>query len=424
VRRPRLSPIWRDRDFRRFWIGDTISMTGSGITAFALPIIAVLIVHVTPGQMGLLRALNAAPAIVVGLLAGAWVDRVSRRRLLIGLNLLEGLLLLAIPVAYATDRLTLGLLMALFVASGLLLPFWWAAWNALLPSIVERERLVEANSKMMFSWSATGVTGPALGGALVSLLSAPGAILVDSASYVVSAVALAGVRTKLPEVRSKDRPPRVRTQIAEGLRVTFRDPLQRAISLPRVLLDFVDAMSGAVFFIYVLREVALPKGLLGLALAIGAFGFIGGSLAVPRIEQRLGTGWTIVLGLAMVAASPYTMVVARRSLPAAVNVACFALPGIIGGAGGIIQFVALSSLRQSITPDAVLGRVYASASWLGRVLAVVGALVGGYLGGRIGLRSTILVCALAYAVPAGYAMWSPLRTAKRPTAPPVPEPAE
>jgi MFS family permease len=416
VRRPRFSPIWRDRDFRRFWVGDSISMIGSGVTAFALPIIAVVILHVTPGQMGVLRALNGAPAVVVGLLAGAWVDRVSRRRLLIGLNLLEGALLLVIPIAYALDRLTLGLLMALWVAFGLLLPFWWASWNALLPAIVERDLLVEANSKMMFSWSATGVTGPALGGVLVSLLTAPGAILVDSASYVVSAVALAGVRTKVPEVRSRERPPPVRRPIAEGMRATFRDPLQRAITTPRVLLDFVDAMSGAVFFIYVLREVALPKALLGVALAIGALGFVGGSLAAPRLERRLGAGWTIVLGLGMVAASPYTMVLAHRSLPDAVNVACFALPGVIGGAGGIIQFIALSSLRQSITSDAVLGRVYASSSWLGRVLTVVGALVGGFLGERIGLRPTILVCALAYAVPFVYAVSSPLRSAVLPPA--------
>jgi MFS family permease len=411
--RPRLSPIWRDRDFRRLWIGETISMTGSGVTMFAFPLVAVLILHVTPGEMGVMRALGAAPAIVVGLIAGAWVDRVSRRRLLIGLNLVEGGLLLFIPAAYAVGRLSLGLVYVMSVIFGILGPFWWAAWSSLLPTIVRKDDLVEANSKIMFSWSATGVTGPAIGGFLVQLLSAPGALLIDSASYVVSSVMLRTIRPKVAEaIADADTVP-IRRQIVEGLRVTFLDPLQRAITVPRAVLDLVDAMSGAVLTIYVIREVGLRPGLLGVALAISACGFVGGSLLTPWVERRVGTGSTIVLGLAMVAASPYTMIVANRSLPDAVNVACFALPGIIGGSGGVIQFVGLSALRQSITPPDLLGRVTGSAWWLGRVLTVAGALLGGFLGETVGLRLTIAVCAVSYAVPFVYAVFTtPLRTAR------------
>jgi MFS family permease len=406
----RLSPIWRQRDFRLLWIGETISVLGSGVSDFALPLVAVVTLHVTPGQLGLLRALGAAPGIVLGLFAGVWVDRVSRQRLLIALNVLAAMLVLSIPVANAIGSIAMVHLYALWIAFGFLGPFWWTAWNSFLPSIVEPQNLVEANSKVLISWSANGIVGPALGGVLVALLSAPNALLVDSASFLVCAAFTVAIRP--PRAFEADpTPPPVFGQIIEGIRETFLDRLQRAITTPRLILDFIDALAAAVFVIYAIREVGLNAALLGTALALSAVGFVAGSLIAPRVERRLGIGAMIVLGLGMVAASPYTMILANRGLPIPVNVVFLAIPGWVGGLGGVLQFVGLSSLRQSITPDRLLGRVFASATVASRILTVLGALTGGLLGGTIGLRPTIAFAAVAYSVPFLYSLGSPLRTA-------------
>jgi MFS family permease len=397
--RPRPSAIWRQRDFRLLWTGETISIVGSGVSDFALPLVAVLTLHVTPSQLGLMRAIGSAPGIVLGLLAGVWVDRLSKQRLLIVLNLIAAALMASVPIASAFGGLSLFHLYALWFAFGVIGPFWWPAWNSFLPSIVSPDELVEANSKVVFSWSASGIVGPALGGLLVAWFTAPGALVFDAATFVACAAFTVAIRSP-------------GASLAEP-----REPSP----VPRLILDFIDAMSAAVFAIYVIREVRLSAALFGLALALSSVGFVVGSGVAPKIERRAGIGSMIVIGLLLVAVSPYTMVIANRAFPDPVNVVLLAMPGWIGGLGGIVQFVGLSTLRQSITPDAVLGRVFASASVAGRLMTLAGALTGGFLGEAIGLRPTIAVSAVAYAVPFFYSLVSPLRTAARPAGETVPD---
>ena len=409
--RPRLSPIWQNRDFRNFWFGEAVSGLGDSLTHFALPIVAAVTLRVTPGQMGLIRALGNVPNVAIGLLAGVWVDRVSRRKLLIWINAAAAVLVASIPVAFVLGSLTVGHLYVLSLAFGIAWPFWYSAWAAFLPSVVEREHLVEANSKLMLIFSSTGITGPGIGGILIGLMKAPFLMVIDAFSFVATIAFLAGIRA--PERRADDAREVASTfrRIVEGLRVTFVDPMQRAITVPRAILDLIDAISLTVIVLYILRDVGLSPQLMGLAFALSSVGFVAGSLIAPRVERRLDIGGMIVLGLFLVAASPYTMVVANDSLPDAVNVLLFAVPGFIGGTGGVIQYVGLTSLRQSITPERVLGRVWASASVLGAVMSVVGALLGGLLGDTLGLRPAVAIAAVAYAVPFVYSLVSPLRSA-------------
>jgi MFS family permease len=412
--RPRFSPIWRNRDFRRYWLAEAISEVGAGLTHFALPIVAALTLGVTPGQMGLMRALGNVPVVFVGLLAGVWVDRVSRLRMLIGTNLAAGILVATVPLAYALGALTVEHLYALSLAFGILWPFWGAAGNAFVPSIVAPNELVEANSKLMLTWTTSGIVGPGLGGILIGLMRAPFLLLIDAASFLVTVVFLAGVSPRTPDQAEQETSPgRARAQIVDGLRATFLDPVQRAITIPRAILDLMDSLSMTVIVLYILRDVRLTPSLMGLAFALSSVGFVAGSLIAPRVERRLEIGGMIVLGLFMVAISPYTMIVANDGLPDAVNVLFFAIPGLIGGTGGVIQYIGLSSLRQAITPERMLGRVWASASVLGAILAVVGAAVGGILGETIGLRAAVVVAAVGYAVPFFYSLASPLRHASR-----------
>ncbi|HEX5937833.1 MAG TPA: MFS transporter [Actinomycetota bacterium] len=422
--RLRPSPIWRQKQFMRFWLGESISMIGSSVTGFALPLVAVITLEVSPGEMGLLRAVGAAPAILIGLFAGVWVDRVSRKGLLISTGLIAAALIASIPFAHALGPLSFEHLLAVALCFGMLGPFWWPAWNAFLPSVVQRDLLFEANSKLMFSWSATGVIGPGLGGILVQAVGAPFALLFDAGSFVVSSAFLATVRPRIEERPGDDVVGKMLARIREGLRVTFLDPMQRAVTIPRAILDFLDAFSLSVIVIYVIREVGLSPGLMGLAFALSSVGFVIGSLVAPRFERRFGVSGAILWGLALVGASPYTMVAANDALPDWVNVAFFALPGLIGGFGGVIQYAGLQAIRQSITPERLLGRVYASASFLGDVLWLAGALLGGILAETLGLRPAVVVVAVGYAIPFFYALVSPLRNAGEATRPRTPAPAE
>ena len=422
--RSRLSPIWGQKQFVRFWLGESISMIGSGVSTFAVPLVAVITLRASPSQMGVLSAVGAAPGILLGLFAGVWVDRVSRQRLLIATELIAAALVASVPLSYALGSLSFAQLFGVALGFGILGPFWWPSWNAFLPSVVEPGLLFEANSKLVFSWSVTGITGPGLGGLLVQVVGAPFSLLFDAGSFVVSSAFLATVRPRIEERTGTDQGGKMLARIADGLRLTFLDPMQRAVTIPRAILDFFDAFSLSVVVIYVIRVVGLSPGLMGLAFALSAVGFVVGSAIAPRFERRFGVDGAILWGLALVGVSPYTMVVANSGLPDWMNVLFFAMPGLIGGFGGVIQHIGLQALRQSITPERLLGRVYASAGVLGHVMMVAGALAGGFLGERVGLRPAVIVLSIGYGIPVLYAVSSPLRTAGEATRSRRPGPAE
>jgi MFS family permease len=390
-------------------------MLGSTISSFAIAIVAVETLEATPGQMGLMRALDQAPAIVVGLFVGVWVDRLRRRRLLVVLDLCAAAAVASVPVAYLFFDLSIAHLYMLSVVFGVLGTFWGPAWNAFLPAVVGRDRLVDANSKLSLSMSATGLVGPGIAGLLVDLLSAPIAMIADAASFLVSAVAVGGVRAAEAQHAGDDDEvvSPVRERIGEGLRVAFLDPMQRAITTPAVLLEFVDGMSLAVYAIFALRVVNLRPAALGIVFATAAVGFLAGSAVAPTLEQRMRPGRAALLGLALVGISPFTMVLADADHPLVLNLAFLGLPGVVGGFGGVIQWVMLSSLRQAITPERLLGRVFASVGVLGGGMAIIGALLGGYLGAeaRLGPRWTILVASIGYTIPFFASLFSPLRDA-------------
>lgn len=246
------------------------------------------------------------------------MDRLAKRRLLVTLDVLAALTVASVPIAYAFGLLSLGQLFALAIFFGVLDTFWNPAWNSFLPRVVPPDRLVDANSKIMLSASATGVVGPGLAGFLIDVFSAPIAMVADAVSFVFSAFWVGGVRSRTSGERvAEDEDERIpiRRRIGEGLRVAFLDPLQRAVSAPNALLALVDSMSLAVYVIYALRTVAMPAWALGVVLMSGSAGFLIGSAVAPRIEGWLGAGRAALLGLGLVGASPFTMVLANADHP-------------------------------------------------------------------------------------------------------------
>jgi MFS family permease len=410
------------------WVADTVSLFGSSLSSFALPLVAIITLGATTEQMGIMQAVQGLPVLFLGLLAGVWVDRANVRRLLIRLDLLAAAVIVVVPVTYALGVLSLPVLYAVQLGFGFLSPFWWPAYNRFLPQVVGTASLVDANSKVNLAVSATHAIGPTLAGALVQVLKAPVLVVADSVSFLVSAVLYRRIEVRNQPAPREQEPGSVVVDIRAGLRTVFSDRLQRSLTIPRAVLDVVDAMAGAIYVIFAIRFVGLSPGALGLVFSLSSVGFLVGSVLTPRMERNLGAGHLSVLGLLLVGVSPYTMLLADAGHPSWLNVLFLVIPGLVGGFGGMLQFIGMNAIRQSVTPEGILGRVFATTQTLRALLTIVGALVGGLLGGAIGLRPTIGVCCVGYGLPFCYSLVAPFRsmTIKSETepeeSPPIPDP--
>lgn len=386
--RPRRPGLWHHADFMKLWTGQTISQFGSMITREALPFTAVLLLDATPSQMGLLIAAGAAPVLLFGLIAGVWVDRVRRRPLLIAADLLRALLLLSIPAAWFLGLLRIGqLYLVTLLTSGLTLLFD-VGYQSYLPALVQRERLVEGNSKLGLSASVAEIAGPAVGGGLVQLISAPLAVLVDALSFLVSALLLGRIRTAEVTPAQSTARPALRHEIAAGLRAIRQQPLLRALASRSALFYLSLNLIGPVYGLYVLDQLGLPPALVGLITAAGGAAGLTGALLAERVPQRVGFGPTLVGALVVVPLATLLIPLADGPLPAVLTML---LAAQIGDVALAIFSINELSLRQAVTPDHLLGRVNSCMRLIETGVGPVGALLGGALGALIGLRATMVV---------------------------------
>ena len=257
--------LWGHRDFRLLWGGETVSELGAQVSRLAIPLLAVRTLHATTFEMGLLTAASTAAFLVVGLPAGAWVDRMRRRRLMIGADLGRVLALGSVPVAYALGWLTLAQLFVVTLVSGVLTVFFDVAYQSYLPALVGRAHLVEGNAKLTGSEQAAAVAGPSLAGWLVQLLGSATAVAVDAASFVVSALALSAIRADEPRPDVPDGGhPRLRHDMAEGLRFVFSDALLRAIAATTATANLFAGIAAAVEVVFLVREVHASPAVIGL----------------------------------------------------------------------------------------------------------------------------------------------------------------
>ena len=407
--------LWRDRDFRRFWIGRGISSIGDEISALALPLIAVLILDATPTQMGIVNALGYLPFLLVGLQAGVWVDRTRRRRILIWSDLVQAALLVSIPVAGILDILRIEQLYVLALVIGAVNVVASVAQQSFLPSLVDRRALPTANSRLEATYSATGIVGPGVAGALVQVLSAPVAVFVNSVTLVLSAALLTSMRTAEPPPLAGAQNRSMRSQIAEGLGLVLRHPLLRPLMSCGMTHNFFRRMFEALFVLYLVREVGVNPALLGLIVAAGGPGALLGALAAVPLAKRIGVGPTIV-------GSQVLTGIACLAAPLAggpIWVAALVLAGgefLLGIARTLFNITQLS-LRQAITPDRLQGRVNATMRFMMWGVTPAGALAGGLLGTAIGLRETLLLA--AFGVLAAF-LWVALSSVARLREQPLP----
>lgn len=384
--------LWRNADFMRLWGGESISMIGSQITLLALPLTAVLVLHATPGEMGGLAALEYAPFLMFGLVAGAWVDRVHPRRVMIIADVARCVLLAVIPVFAAAHALWIGELYIVAFAAGVGTAFFDVAYLALVPIVVEREQLLDANAKLEGSRAFAGIVGPGAAGALVQLLTAPVVLLVDAASFVASAFSLVFVRYHHADAGRERRQTTMLREIASTLATVVRNPVLRALGGCVGTFNLFSSMALAIYVLYVTTVLGVSPALLGVITAIGGVGAVAGTAAVVVVRRRATSG-RIIAGAILLSALGTAAIAAARGTSALVTLV-LAIAQAAVELGVTATVVNVVSLRQAITPAGEEGRISATMRFLIYGTVPLGALLGGFLGQALGLRTTVLVAAV------------------------------
>lgn len=398
--------------FRSYWSAATVSSFGSAVSAVAVPVLVVTVLDASPFEVGLVNAAQFLPYALFGLIVGAYVDRFPRKPLLIWASIGRGVCLGAVPVLWSTGLLNLwGTAAALFVF-GVLSVVGFAATQSLLPRIVPRPLLLAANARLDQSDAAAQTVGPALGGVLVSIVTAPIAIALDAVSYLVDAVLIARVRVV---EQTADRPAgsSLRNDIAAGLRWTYGHPVLAPLAFSTHLWFLANAAGLTVFATLALRTLALPAAVYGAVLAVSGVAMLVGATVAPRLGTRFGAGRTIIAArvtypIAWAAITLATIGIGVVAPPATVVVmfVAFAVQGLAAGCENANEM----SLRQTVTPDALLGRMNGTMRSANRTLAAAGAVGGGALMTITGGGFALLAVTLVFAGAAVAAACSPLRT--------------
>ncbi|CAN5830324.1 MFS transporter [soil metagenome] len=407
--------LWQHPDFIRLWAGQTISAFGSQIGGTALTFTAILTLHATPLQLGWLETARALPVLLIGLLAGVWVDRLRRRPVLIVADIGRALLLTTIPIAALLGVLSMAQLYGVAALVGALALFFDVAYPSYLPSLVKPDELVEGNSKLSMTSAVAEIGGPGLGGALVQLITPPFAILFDACSFLFSALSLGLIRGREPApIRhtstDAERPTGIIHEITEGVRVTLKDPILRALLGCAATSSLTSGIIGTLYALYIVQELGLSPLWMGIVIGVGGVSALIGAFLAAPVTRRVGIG-PAMIGARLVAMAVSSLMVLAWGPPQVI------LPLLLlsqaADATWSIYGINETSLRQAITPHHLLGRVNASERFLTGIIFPVGALLGGLLGQTIGLRAAITIGLLIGALATLWLIFSPVYKLKQ-----------
>jgi MFS family permease len=402
----RFTGLWRHANFMKLWIGQTVSEFGDQVTALALPLVAILTLHATAVQMGILVAVERAPFLALSLFAGVWIDRYSPRPTLILADFGRALFLGSVPFAAWLGLLRIEYLYAVALLVGTLTVFFDIAYYSFLPAIVEREQLVEGNARLSVTDSIASVAGPGVAGFLVQLLSATTAVLVDAVSFLVSVTSLLLIRVPRVAVKEERERQGMWREIADGLNVVLQSPLLRPLTACGATHNFTANMLYALFVLYLSRQLHLSPATIGLVFAAGSVGSLLGSLIGGRVGAWLGVGPTIGGMQLMTALGGVFFPLAGG--PTWLAVALVITGQTLWGAARPIYNITQVSLRQAITPDHLLGRMTASMRFITWGVTPIGALAGGLLGASIGIRPTLVIVVAGETLAGLWVVFSPL----------------
>ncbi|WP_377273486.1 MFS transporter [Peterkaempfera sp. SMS 1(5)a] len=403
----RARPIWRHRDFLMLWGGQTVSEMGSQVTVLALPLVAVVLLNASAFQVGLLSAAQTSAYLVVALPAGVIVDRVAKRRLMIGCDLALCLVIGSVPLAHAAGVLTLAQLYVVALVASVFAVFFSVAYQSYLPRLLGPALLMDGNGKLAASRSVAQVAGPSLGSGLVTLVGAAGSMAVDTVSFTLSAAALTAIRTREPGRARLDGEPRPRLwqQLHEGLAYVNRDPILRNSVAFNGTANFFVIMVETLGPIFLIRTLHLRPSLVGLLLALGAVGGVAGGLAARHLARRIGSARISWIAMTVLSLPGLLIPLAGRGW----WVLLFGAGWISWTFASTVAGVSLISYRQAGCPPDMLGRVSAAARWINWGTLPLGGLTGGALAATLGVRTTLWIAVVGGCSAGLWLYFSPLR---------------
>ena len=406
------SNLWRHADYMKIWLAAATSQMGSQVSQLAIPFIAAYLLRAPTFEVALLGAVEMAPFIIFALPAGAWLDRMRRRPVLIAGDLGRALALITIPIAFALGILTIWQLYVVGFTTGLLTVFFDVADQSYLPALLEPQELMEGNARLQMPASAAQILGPGIGGGLINLIGAPFAIVADAASFVASGGLISLIRKHEPKperrVGADGRHVGLRREISEGLRYVLGNRYLRMIAGCTGISNLGNSLQFAIFPVFAYVELKLSPGLVGLAFGLGGFGVLAGAVVAGPLGRRFGVGPTVIA--AAMLTGPAALALAF--LPADHTAAFLVLLGIqlAFGLANVVYNVNQVSFRQAITPLEMQGRMNATMRFIVWGTMPIGAVAGGILATFLPLRTTLVIGALIAGSAFLWVLFSPVRT--------------
>lgn len=401
-----LNGLWRHSDFMRLWAAASISTFGSLITRTALPFTAILTLNANAFELSLIRVADLLPALILGLVAGAWIDRVRRRPVMVWADLLRAGVLLTVPLAALAGLLGIWHLAVVAALISLLSIGFDVAYQSYLPSLVERAELVEGNSKLTAANAVAEVAAFSAGGWLVQLVTGPIAILVNTVTYLLSALFIGRIRTPEPPPAPVAEDASIRAEIVEGLRLITFDRTLRALAGSNALISAGYGIGGTIFLLYVNQEVGFDAGILGMVFAVGGVSALAGAIAAARLAFfPIGT---LMIATLIIWAGGQALVPLVTSV-SVVSIILLVGQQLITDSAATVYDINQVSLRQAITPDRLLGRVNASVRVLELAVTLAATVFTGLISEMVGLRAMLVVEAALLIVAAIWLVMSPVR---------------
>jgi MFS family permease len=406
-RRPRalVSPLWHHRGFLTLWTGESLSQLGAQLSHLALPVLAISVLHATPFQIGVLNAVDTAAFLLIGLPAGAWIDRLRKRRIMLTADLVRGVALAAVPALWFAGVLEFWHLYVVGAVLGVATVFFDVAYQSFVPVLVPATSIADANGKLESTAQVARIGGPALGGALLAVAVAPLLLVATAVTYLTSFLFLTRIRDdeRLPDATSR-RP--LVLEIREGLGYVLRHPLLSRITAATSINNLFATIAMTMMPVFVLRELGLAPAVMGVIFSVGAVGGLLGAVAAPWIASHVGEGTAIPVSC--IAGGLFTLLLPVAALVPGIAVIVLVVAEFGLSFTVLVYNITQVSFRQRVCPQRLLGRMNASIRFMVWGVMPIGALVSGVLGGTIGVTATLWVGAIGALFAAVPVLFSPL----------------
>jgi MFS family permease len=405
----RRSSLWHNANFLNLWSAETVAQFGTQLSLVAIPLIAALTLKANAFEMGLLAASGQAPRLLIGFFAGAWVDRLKRQPIMRAMDFGRAVTYLIIPLAALMDALTFELLLAVAILGGCQAVFFDAAWSAIIPHLVDRKHLSDANGKLMASVSLAQILGPALAGTLIAWMTGPMVMLITAFTFAGSGWFITRIRTtETRPARDVAKPSRLLHEVKEGFHELLGSEVVRPLTTSMAVLNLGGFIFMSVYVLYLADDLGLSSQGIGLVFASGGVGALAGSMAAAPLAWRFGVGPTI-LGGAVVFGTGNLLV------PLAIVVPEYALPLVV--ISETIAWLSLQvfninrfSLRQALTPDHLLGRIASSTMTIIGGMQMIGSLLGGVIGQVFSVHTALIIGTIGMFLAAWWVWDSPIPT--------------